>query len=60
LLIDSDWHVECRWLDSGSIMHYDAFAFAKDRRFPTITAKKKGEQLGQRNALSMVGTLAIY
>ena len=43
----------------GSIMHYDAFAFAKDRRLPTITPKKKGAELGQRKALSKVCLLII-
>nr|CAH0105035.1 unnamed protein product [Daphnia galeata] len=39
--------------DTGSIMHYDAYAFAKDRRYPTITSKKNdGQQLGQREGFS--------
>ncbi|KZS15490.1 Metalloendopeptidase [Daphnia magna] len=38
--------------DTGSIMHYDAYAFAEDKRYPTITSKKSDEQLGQRNGFS--------
>ncbi len=40
---------------AGSIMHYDAYAFAKNVAYPTITAKKKdGKQLGQREGFSEV------
>lgn len=35
-------------------MHYDAFAFAKDSAYPTITAKKKDSKLGQRDGFSEV------
>lgn len=35
-------------------MHYDAYAFAEDKRYPTITSKKSDEQLGQRNGFSDV------
>ena len=37
-------------------MHYDAFAFAKNRQTPTIVAKKPaGAELGQRTGFSQVG-----
>ncbi len=35
-------------------MHYDAFAFAKNRERPTIMAKKNGAELGQRRGFSKV------
>lgn len=36
-------------------MHYDAYAFAKNVAYPTVTAKKKdGKQLGQREGFSEV------
>lgn len=38
----------------GSVMHYDAFAFAKNRERPTIIAKKQGTELGQRRGFSDV------
>lgn len=37
-----------------SIMHYGAFAFAKDPKRPTIVPKKIGAELGQRRELSKV------
>lgn len=40
---------------TGSIMHYGAYDFAKDLRYPTITSKKDdGQQLGQREGFSNV------
>lgn len=39
---------------TGSVMHYDAFAFAKNRERPTIIAKKSGTELGQRRGFSDV------
>ena len=38
----------------GSVMHYDAYAFAKDPRRPTIRAKNKKAELGQRRGFSPV------
>lgn len=40
-------------------MHYDAFAFAKNRDRPTILAKKQisGVELGQRKGFSPVRNL---
>lgn len=35
-------------------MHYDAFAFAKNRERPTIITKKQGTELGQRRGFSDV------
>lgn len=50
-----NWNCCFSFLFTGSIMHYDAYAFAKDRRYPTITSKKSdGQQLGQRNGFSNV------
>lgn len=40
-------------------MHYDAFAFAKNRERPTIIAKKNGPQLGQRRGFSDVSATLI-
>ena len=40
---------------TGSVMHYDAFAFAKDPNRPTIETKNKiSGQLGQRQGFSDV------
>ena len=42
-------------------MHYDAYAFAKDRRYPTITSKKNdGQQLGQREGFSNVYNIFTF
>ena len=41
-------------INKGSVMHYDAFAFAKNREQPTIIAKKPGAELGQRRGFSDV------
>jgi len=38
--------------DYGSIMHYGAYAFAKDRSKPTIVPKQSGVTIGQRVRLS--------
>ncbi|XP_071548913.1 hatching enzyme 1.2-like [Panulirus ornatus] len=38
--------------DLGSIMHYGAYAFAKDRTKPTIIPRELGAEIGQRRALS--------
>ncbi|XP_064594609.1 zinc metalloproteinase nas-15-like isoform X2 [Liolophura sinensis] len=38
--------------DYGSVMHYGAYAFAKDRSKPTLTPKKSGVTIGQRVGLS--------
>lgn len=40
--------------ETGSVMHYDAFAFAKNRERPTIITKKQGTELGQRRGFSDV------
>ncbi|EFX88792.1 hypothetical protein DAPPUDRAFT_311166 [Daphnia pulex] len=46
--------------DTGSIMHYDAYAFAKDRRYPTITSNKNDDQqLGQRQGFSNSDVLKL-
>lgn len=45
-------------IKTGSIMHYDAYAFAKNRNYPTITSKKTGQELGQRQGFSNVGFIA--
>lgn len=48
--------------DYGSIMHYSAFAFARDTSKPTIITPH-GEQIGQRNGLSdgdVAAVKAIY
>ncbi|KAK7080142.1 Meprin A subunit beta [Halocaridina rubra] len=38
--------------DLGSIMHYGPYAFAKDRRRPTIIPRTTGAEIGQRRAFS--------
>ncbi|XP_065574210.1 zinc metalloproteinase nas-15-like isoform X2 [Artemia franciscana] len=45
--------------DTGSIMHYDAYAFARDRSKPTIVPKKDTEKLGQRNGFSKIDLLKL-
>ena len=40
--------------DTGSILHYGPYAFAKDRRYPTILPKNPNDKMGQRNAFSPV------
>jgi hypothetical protein len=40
--------------ETGSVMHYDAFAFAKNRERPTIITKQQGTELGQRRGFSDV------
>ena len=37
-----------------SVMHYDAYAFAKNPRKPTIVSRKPGAVLGQRKGFSEV------
>jgi len=43
-------------------MHYDAFAFAKNRDRPTILAKKQvnGVELGQRKGFSNVSNISSF
>ena len=38
--------------DYGSIMHYSAYAFSKNRK-PTIEVLQSGQEIGQRNGLSI-------
>ncbi|MDR1363204.1 MAG: M12 family metallopeptidase [Spirochaetaceae bacterium] len=48
--------------DYGSIMHYGAYAFAKDKKYPTITPNQSAE-IGQREHLSagdIAGLEALY
>jgi hypothetical protein len=45
--------------DFASIMHYGAFAYAKDPASPTITTKPPGISIGQRNGLSAGDMAAI-
>ncbi|KAK4020421.1 hypothetical protein OUZ56_002401 [Daphnia magna] len=45
--------------DTSSVMHYDAFAFAKNRERPTIIAKKQGTELGQRRGFSDVDVMKL-
>jgi astacin len=46
---------------TGSIMHYGAYDFAKDERYPTITSKKNdGQQLGQREGFSNVCSILHF
>ena len=46
---------------TGSIMHYGAYDFAKDLRYPTITSKKNdGQQLGQREGFSNVYNIFTF
>ncbi|EFX77172.1 hypothetical protein DAPPUDRAFT_305917 [Daphnia pulex] len=45
--------------DTGSVMHYDAFAFAKNRERPTIITKKQGTELGQRRGFSDVDVMKL-
>ncbi|XP_046551695.1 zinc metalloproteinase nas-6-like [Haliotis rubra] len=40
--------------DYGSVMHYNAYSFAIDRRKPTIEVKQKGAVIGQRTHLSPI------
>ena len=46
--------------DVGSIMHYHAYAFAKNRKRPTITQLKETSlSIGQRNKLSVLDIKGI-
>jgi len=40
--------------DTDSVMHYDAYAFAKNPRKPTIVSRKPGAVLGQRKGFSEI------
>jgi hypothetical protein len=40
--------------DTGSIMHYGAYAFSKDRKMPTILPKNPNHKIGQRTNFSTV------
>ncbi len=40
--------------DTASILHYGPYAFAKDKRYPTILPKNPNDKMGQRNNFSPV------
>jgi Astacin (Peptidase family M12A) len=40
--------------DTSSVMHYGPYAFAKDRRYPTILPKIPNDRMGQRDGFSPV------
>ena len=40
--------------DYNSVMHYGAYAFAVDRRVPTIIPKVQGARIGQRAGMSAI------
>ncbi|CAG7731659.1 unnamed protein product [Allacma fusca] len=45
--------------DTSSILHYGPFAFAKDRRYPTIVPRIPDKNMGQRDGLSEKDVLKI-
>ncbi|XP_047494371.1 zinc metalloproteinase nas-4-like isoform X3 [Penaeus chinensis] len=45
--------------DTGSIMHYGPYAFAKDRSLPTIIPRQTGVEIGQRIGFSTKDILKL-
>lgn len=45
--------------DTGSVMHYGAYAFAKNRYKPTIIARNGNGELGQRKGFSKVDLMKL-
>ena len=40
--------------DTSSVMHYGPYAFAKDRRYPTLLPINPNDKMGQRDGFSPV------
>ncbi|CAG7700787.1 unnamed protein product [Allacma fusca] len=45
--------------DTASIMHYGAYAFSRDRRYPTIVPKTPNRYMGQRDGFSAKDIIKI-